>query len=323
MRRPGGGPGAAARHAEGWTAEDGCVTWMVDADGVLLRVRHWPRRGSGGRGWGGCGTPVLLAHGTGFTAATWNGVAERLRAGRDVFAYDRRGHGASDKPAGRLTIEDFAADVPLLCRALGLRRCLGVGHSAGATDLLLASLRHPDLFAGLLLHEPTIASADARPADGPFPAPIADRLDRLTRRRGAFPSKDAALEQYAARPLFAAWRRDLLRAYVDTGFEEVDGEARLLCTPELEREITGNIAHAMDDRDPGDGTFRRLAELVTPYALARSVASESIFGTMAQRLTASAPPLWKVRFECGHCAPMERPDAFADAVLRLAAGIGA
>ncbi|WP_431857838.1 alpha/beta fold hydrolase [Azospirillum sp.] len=315
MRAPAGTPRTAVRFADGRIAANGSVTWMVDADGVLLRVRHWPGRGHG--------TPALLSHGTGFTAATWNGVAERLRASRDVFAYDRRGHGTSDKPAGRLSIDDFTADVPALCRSLGLRRCLGVGHSAGATDLLLASLRQPDLFAGLFLHEPTIANAGARAACDPFPASIADRLERVARRRGTFPSKGAALEQYATRPLFAAWRSDLLQAYVETGFEEVNGEARLLCAPEIEWEITENIAHAMDDRDPGNGTFLRLPELAAPYALARSAWSDPIFGTMADRLTAWTTPLWTTRFECGHCAPMERPDLFAGAALKLAADTGA
>ncbi len=262
MRAPRIIPRTSARSADGGMVASDSVTWMVDANGVFLRMRHWPGSGSG--------TPALLSHGTGFTAATWNGVAERLRASRDVFAYDRRGHGASDKPAGRPSIEDFADDVPALCRALGLRHCLGVGHSAGTTDLLLASLRQPDLFAGLFLHEHTVANADARAAHHPFPAPITDRLDRVARRRGTFPSKGAALEPYAAWPLFADWRSDVLWAYIDTGFEEVDGEARLLCPPEAEWEITENIAHAMDDRDPGNGTFLRLPELATPYALARS-----------------------------------------------------
>ncbi len=292
--------------------DGGSRTWMVDADGILLRVRHWPGRGNG--------VPVLLAHGTGFTTATWHGVAERLRADRDVFAYERRGHGASDKPVGRLTIADFAADVPAVCRALGLRRCVGVGHSAGATDLLLTAARHPGLFTGLFLHEPTIANADARPASDPFPPHIVDRLDRLMRRRAIFPSKAAVLEQYAARPLFGGWRPDLLRAYVETGFGEVAGGVRLLCTPELEWEMTENIGHAMADRDPGGGVFRCLPDLATPYVLALSTASEPVFDTMGERLMAWVEPMRTVRFECGHCAPMERPDVFADAA-RLAVGM--
>lgn len=89
--------------------------------------------------------PALLVHGTGFVAEVWDEVAGGLVSSHTVYAFDRRGHGASHKPAtDRYHFLDFALDVCAVIEALDLTGILGVGHSAGATDLLLA----PNCFRG-------------------------------------------------------------------------------------------------------------------------------------------------------------------------------
>ena len=61
-----------------------------------------------------------------------------------VYALDRRGHGDSHKPAAnRYHFQDFAEDVCTAIEALDLSNIYGIGHSAGATDLLLAAKLKP------------------------------------------------------------------------------------------------------------------------------------------------------------------------------------
>ncbi|MET2855398.1 alpha/beta fold hydrolase, partial [Vibrio owensii] len=110
--------------------------------------------------WGepASGKPVaLLLHGTGFVGEVWAEVAEALATDYTVYAIDRRGHGLSHKPpADRYHFEDFADDVCNVVDGLDLHDIYGIGHSAGATDLLLAAKLMPDRFARLFVTEPTV-----------------------------------------------------------------------------------------------------------------------------------------------------------------------
>ena len=84
--------------------------------------------------------PALLLHGTGFVAEVWDEVATELASRYTVYALDRRGHGDSHKPAAdRYHFQDFAEDLCRVIEALDLSDIYGIGHSAGATDLLLAA----------------------------------------------------------------------------------------------------------------------------------------------------------------------------------------
>jgi pimeloyl-ACP methyl ester carboxylesterase len=95
--------------------------------------------------WGESGRPpALLVHGTGFVADVWDEVARELASSYTVYALDRRGHGDSHKPAAnRYHFQDFAEDVCTAIEALDLSNIYGIGHSAGATDLLLAAKLKP------------------------------------------------------------------------------------------------------------------------------------------------------------------------------------
>ena len=109
-------------------------------------------------GRGRAGTPpALLVHGTGFVAEVWDEIARELSSRYTVYGIDRRGHGASHKPAGdRYHFLDFASDVCAVVEALDLTDIFGIGHSAGATDLLLAATLMPARFSRLFVMEPTI-----------------------------------------------------------------------------------------------------------------------------------------------------------------------
>src|SRR5690606_13070843 len=102
-------------------------------DGVVLALHDL----------GGDGEPVLLAHATGFCGPIWEPVA----AGLDRFhayAPDMRGHGRSTRPDGSsLDWRAIALDLLAVVDHLGLARVKAVGHSMGATCLLLAEMARP------------------------------------------------------------------------------------------------------------------------------------------------------------------------------------
>ncbi|WP_161363608.1 alpha/beta hydrolase [Streptomyces sp. SID3343] len=80
--------------------------------------------------WGGTGSPVLLIHGGGLTAHTWDFVCLGLRGVARSVALDLRGHGDSDW-SDDYRIDTMAADVVAAVDHLGFERVGLVGMSLG------------------------------------------------------------------------------------------------------------------------------------------------------------------------------------------------
>lgn len=291
----------------------------IDNAGVRIALVRW--------GDADPGKPVaLLLHGTGFVGEIWDEIANGLAARYSVYALDRRGHGASDKP-GRYHFADFASDLAAAIETLGLSNVYGIGHSAGATDLLLAAKLLPDRFARLFVMEPTVMDPSVVPGSD---ARLSDQGEAAVtgarRRQGEFASAAAAFERYRNAPAFAPWSEYALRAYITHGFAHLpDGRVRLLCSPNVETEILRPIFEAMEQVYRGDARgnpFGWLRELNNcPVRIATAEHSWPIYKEMAARASALIPGASRIAFDgVGHCAAQEAParllaalEEFADA----------
>jgi pimeloyl-ACP methyl ester carboxylesterase len=81
---------------------------------------------------GGDGAAVLFIHGLGGSANGWLAQLDACRErGWRGIAHDARGAGASAKPPGPHSVEQWAADAVALLDALGVARAALVGHSVG------------------------------------------------------------------------------------------------------------------------------------------------------------------------------------------------
>ena len=98
------------------------------------------------------GPAVVLLHGLGEGAASWDPVTPALAAGHRVHALDLRGHGASSWPR-RYSFEAMRDDVAALIDALGLGEVVVVGHSMGGVVAYLLTLERPDLVAALVVED--------------------------------------------------------------------------------------------------------------------------------------------------------------------------
>jgi pimeloyl-ACP methyl ester carboxylesterase len=272
--------------------------------------------------WGDSGKPpALLVHGTGFVADVWDEVARELASTYTVYALDRRGHGASHKP-GAYHFLDYADDVCRVVDALGLRNVYGIGHSAGATDLLLAAKLLPGRFSRLFVMEPTIMDPRAARSGGLDDESLA-RVHGTLRRRAEFDSADAVLERYRTAPAFADWTETSLRAYVRRGFVTLDdGRVRLCCTPEIEAAILHPIYEAMEQVYVGDARgnpFAGLTEIDCPVRVTTAAKSGPIYWEMARRAVSLIPRVSTLAFEdAGHCVAQEVPAIVAAAVREFA-----
>ncbi|WFU22614.1 alpha/beta hydrolase [Bradyrhizobium sp. CB1717] len=265
--------------------------------------------------------PALLVHGTGFVADVWDEVAHELASTYTVYALDRRGHGASHKP-GAYHFLDFADDVCRVIDALGLRDIYGIGHSAGATDLLLAATLLPGRFTRLFVMEPTIMDPRAARSGG-LDEDSLSRVQGALRRQAEFDSPDAVFNRYRAAPAFADWTEASLRAYVQHGFVPLDdGRVRLSCTPEIEFAMLRPIYEAMTQVYVGDARgnpFASLTEIDCPVRITTAAKSGPIYKEMAQRAASLIPRVSTLVFEdAGHCVAQEVPAAVVEAVKEFA-----
>ncbi len=79
----------------------------------------------------GRGQPILFIHGLGSSARDWELQAQEFAKSYQVIAFDLRGHGQSDKPAGPYSMAMFAADTVGLLKGLGIDSPHVVGLSLG------------------------------------------------------------------------------------------------------------------------------------------------------------------------------------------------
>jgi len=273
--------------------------------------------------WGESGKPpALLVHGTGFVADVWDEVARDLASTYTVYALDRRGHGASHKP-GAYHFLDYADDICRVVDALDLRDVYGIGHSAGATDLLLATKMRPGCFTRLFVMEPTVMDPRAARPGGLSDESLS-RVQGALRRRAEFDSADTVFERYRAAPAFADWSEISLWAYVRHGFTTLDnGRVRLCCTPEIEAAILHPIYEAMQQVYVGDARgnpFAWLGEIQCPVTVTTAETSGPIYKEMASRAMALIPHARALVFEgAGHCVAQEAPALVVRAIREFSA----
>lgn len=194
---------------------------VPSTDGVTLELHHF----------GGEGPPLLIAHATGFLAATYRPMVRELAGHFDVWAVDLRSHGDSTTADdGSVSWQGTGRDVLAVVDAIGKGPVAGFGHSMGGASLMTAELMRPGTLTAAYAFEPIVFPRAMLEVDAPNPLAQSAR-----RRRPSFPSRAEAHQRYASRPPLGLFRADVLAAYVEHGFrEDADGTITLKCPPDLE-----------------------------------------------------------------------------------------
>lgn len=266
----------------------------IDNDGVAIHYTDW----------GGAGPPLILLHATGFLAALWRPVAERLASRFRVVAVDQRGHGDSGKPADGYRFETFADDLQRLIEGLALERPLAVGHSAGATIIVVHTKQHPGLIQRAVLVEPILPRPEWY-AQSPMGDHANSLADGARKRRAVWPGREELFRAYRTRQTFETWREDVLRLYVEEGTRPCDnGQIELKCPPEIE----GQTFDAARYVDP----WPMLTQMECP-ALVIWGAGSHLLGFGLERQVEEAIPQVRtvVVPDTTHFLPQERPDEVA------------
>ena len=241
----------------------------------------------------GQGPPVVFLHAFPLNRTTWApqvaGLSDRYR----VVTIDLRGHGESDAPMWRYTLDRFADDVHGLLKHLDIARATFVGLSMGGYILFALYRKHPALFQALVL-------ADTRAtADTPDAKAARFSMAQIAYRRGASAIADLMLPKLLG-PASYEHREDLrdhLRKII-TG-NQVSG-------------IVGDLM-AMEERPDSTPLLSTIAVPTLVIAGEEDLASppEEVEG-MAHQIPGST----FVRIpQAGHLSNMENPGAFNAAIL--------
>jgi pimeloyl-ACP methyl ester carboxylesterase len=273
---------------------------FVTLDGLRFRYLDWGDADA---------APLVLLHGGGQSAHTWDAfclaVGERFRC----IALDQRGHGDSQwSDLGEYTFDDHARDIATFVDALALRRPIVVGMSMGGVNGIAYAASHPDRLRGLVC-------VDIGP-EAQF-----EPVDRLMRGLSGY-RVFASPEDAAARLARLGARRDpaLLRNTLALNLRrQDDGTWTWKYDP---RTLVGLTAKdIMDARRPLWGVLERIT---CPVLVARGADSEIFSEDDAQRFAAALPKgRWLAIPRARHSVQTDNPSGLASAVSAFADSLAA
>ncbi|GAA2258062.1 alpha/beta hydrolase [Streptomyces amakusaensis] len=242
----------------------------------------------------GHGAPLLLIHGSGAQAATWDGVVDGLvAAGHRVIVYDRRGYGASAHPPVR-DHRRHVADAAALLKRVAKGPATVVGWSAGGNIALGLTAGHPELVRRLIVVEPPFHGTRlATP-------PMLRALARVTlaRLRGRREEAAGAFFRWAAGPSFdTAPRRER---------ERLLSHARNVLA-----ELDPHPYGVMFEHLP----LSRIRDIRVPVTFLLGAESNPFFHKVHRRLVRAVPTIRsEVIPGASHLVHIDAPDAFVAAV---------
>ncbi len=246
----------------------------------------------------GHGPPLVFLHAFPLNRTMWDPQVAGLAHRHRVITVDLRGHGESDAPLWRYTLDGFADDIKHLLEHLGLARATFVGLSMGGYILFEMYRRYPGMVHALAL-------ADTRAAaDTPDAGAARFSMAQVAYRRGAAAIADLMLPKLLS-PRTLEHRadvRDRVRAIIaGAPVSGIAGDLMAMAerpdsTPLLPRITVPTLALVgEDDRaSPPDEV----------EAMARHIP-----GATCVRIT-----------HAGHLSNLENPDAFNAALLKFCDG---
>ncbi|MFG2875263.1 alpha/beta fold hydrolase [Streptomyces sp. NPDC048337] len=254
---------------------------------------------------GGDGDPLVLVHGSWGDHETWTPVVRALALRFRVLIYDRRGHSQSERPPGPGSRFEDEEDLAALMETLGFAPAYVVGNSFGASTVLGLASRRPELFRGIIAHDP------------PLMGLVTDAPDLLPSAAEAGRAMESVLEHLRAdRPLDAA------RQFVEEVVLEPGAWDHL---PERVRDtFVANAPTVLDEQsDPAwaDLDLDGLSHYTGPALLSKGTQSPPWFAAITDRLAKALPQAETHTFEgAGHIPHLSHPEAYVQRLIAFVDG---
>ncbi|KAI9595299.1 Alpha/Beta hydrolase protein [Syncephalis fuscata] len=270
---------------------------------------------------------LLVSHATGLCKEVYEPLLRHISlVDGEALAMDLRNHGDSsvansplfeNGKATTVAFKDYSEDTLALLKSLNIsnqqKPLIGIGHSAGATGLLLAEATYPGTFSAIIAIDPVLSTIDLHKEPSAVPknntAAILDNLANMVKnRRANWSNREMARKHFFGRGMYADWDNDALDAYIQYGLREVDPDAHLTLKMPPKAESEGYLSgkHLLYS------SFESLSKIKIPVLFIGSTKSNINLPDVIQTITKQCVNGKSVILkELGHMMAQERPDIVA------------
>lgn len=253
----------------------------------------------------GEGPPLVLLHGDGDSAVTWQWVMPTLARTHRVYAVSFPGHGDSSKPLVDYSPQYLSEFTVRLLDELRIEQCAIIGNSIGGLAAMHIGLDHPDRLSTLVLVDTAGIGRAVNPLLAMESLPWMGEMGIAMSRgpAGPFIRSISRVSQLFWRPDRApmAWLAEQRRGARVPGFLDASVAAK--------RAVLGPWGqHAV--------IFDELHRLTMPTLVVWGAYDRVIPVMHAHRAMTRLPNAeLAIIPSCGHVAHVERPDEFLEAVV--------
>ncbi|MDX2251403.1 MAG: alpha/beta fold hydrolase [Nitrospira sp.] len=156
----------------------------------------------------GAGLPLVFLHAFPLNRTMWTAQEQALSSQFRVITIDLRGHGESDAPLWRYTLDQAADDVRALMDHLSVRQAVLVGLSMGGYILFAFYRKFADRVKGLVLADTKAQADTAEGKDGRF------QMAQTAYKKGAAAVADIMIPKLLS-PATIQTRPDIVRRVRD------------------------------------------------------------------------------------------------------------
>ena len=279
-----------AEHARAFREKD-----VTLSNGLKLHYYEWP----------GDGPTLVLLHPSSGYGRMWEWTADQLGSRFHVYALDQRGHGDSGRPDGDYSAEEYADDLYLFFRQVGIDRAVIAGQSLGGRVGQVFAATYPRHIQALGL------------VGGPHPSnffptreatiSVLGAAQRMLDSKTEFASREAALE--ALRSTRPRDREEARRHRVEHNMVPAGGGVAFKYD---KVRVAIGLAHMADD-------LRKYAAKTTcPLAIIRGTVSSELTAEQAKAIAGCWKHAVVIDVEGDYALQMENPASLAKALLSLA-----
>jgi pimeloyl-ACP methyl ester carboxylesterase len=258
--------------------------------------------------FGGRGAPLVFAHANGYPPGSYRQFLQALAGQYAVMAYRHRPLWSSEPAPLRADWSRFARDLEQTLAGRGGEPVWMMGHSLGAVVSLLAALRRPELFRGLVLIDPVFLPSrqalSMRLASGRALRRL-PLVRKTLQRPHRFPDNRAAFDFHRGKRAFARMSDEVLWDYILAGTRPVGEAVELAWSPAWEAAVYTSVPLV----------WPRLLRLKLPTLGLRGEDSEILTDTALRRWARLQPGAELQTCPGGHLLPLEHPLETAGRVL--------
>jgi pimeloyl-ACP methyl ester carboxylesterase len=251
---------------------------------------------------GGEGEPVILLHGLGLAASSWQWVLPTLARHFRVYAIDMFGCGRSDTPRIDYSLWAMATYTRYFMDAVGLQQAHFIGHSLGGGVAMHTRLQYPDRVGRLGLIAPGGMGRELRWLLRLPTLPGAELVMNVATR----PLWDRIIKWLGYVEPTALHKRETRQGWLD--LSHADRRWAFLRMLRGVSNITGQTVSALD----------RLHLMQQPALLIWGARDRTLPVIQAQRAARLIPNCQlEILPDCGHYPALERPEQVATLLERF------